>query len=223
VAFAAKKAAPGVSLGTLFLASMWLDLAWPVFLLLGIETVEIKPGITKIMPLDFVSYPYSHSLLFATLWGATFGLVYWILRRDSRGAVVLGVLVVSHWVIDFIVHRPDMPLYPGSVRLGLDLWDSLPATLIVELAIFGGGVAIYLLTTRPADRIGRYATAGLALLLLAMYVASLVGPPPPGWQPMAYSNFGSLLFPLWAWWADKHRTPREGPAIPRTATQSQLP
>jgi hypothetical protein len=223
VAFAAKQAAPGVSLGVLFLASMWLDLAWPVFLLLGIETVEIKPGITRIMPLDFVSYPYSHSLLFAALWGTAFGLVYWILRRDSRGAVVLGMLVVSHWVLDFIVHRPDMPLYPGSIRLGLDLWDSLPATLIVEIVIFGGGVAIYLRATKPADRIGRYAISGLVLVLLAMYIASLVGPPPPDWQPIAYSNFGSLLFPVWAWWADRHRTPRNALVAPRAATQSHSP
>ena len=162
-------------------------------------------------------------MLFATLWGAVFGLIYWMLRRDSRGAIVLALLVISHWVLDFIVHRPDMPLYPGSIRLGLDLWDSLPATLIVELAIFGGGVAIYWLTTKPLDRIGRYATGGLVLLLIAMYIASLVGPPPPDWQPMAYSNFGSLLFPLWAWWADKHRAPRDRPVSPHAATQSRSP
>jgi hypothetical protein len=105
--------------------------------------------------------------------------------------------------------------------LGLDLWDSLPATLIVEFAIFGGGVAIYLLTTKPADRIGRYATAGLVVLLLAMYVASLVGPPPPDWQPMAYGNFGSLLLPLWAWWADRHRRLRDAAVAPRGAIQSR--
>jgi hypothetical protein len=208
VAFAAKRAAPEVSLGVLFLATMWLDLVWPVLLLLGIETVEIKPGITKVTPFDFISYPWSHSLLFAGLWGVAFGTVYWLFKRDGRGALVLGLVVASHWVLDLIVHRPDLPLYPGSVRLGLDLWDSLPATLVVEFLVFAAGVWIYLRSTIAADGIGHLALVGLVAFLVLLYLAVLFGPYPTDWRQLAYSGFLALLLPLWAWWTDRHRALR---------------
>ena len=208
VAFAAKRAAPEVSLGVLFLATMWLDLVWPVLLLLGIETVEIKPGITTVTPFDFISYPWSHSLLFAGLWGVAFGTVYWLFKRDGRGALVLGLVVASHWVLDLIVHRPDLPLYPGSVRLGLDLWDSLPATLVVEFLVFAAGVWIYLRSTIAADGIGHLALVGLVAFLVLLYLAVLFGPYPTDWRQLAYSGFLALLLPLWAWWTDRHRALR---------------
>ncbi len=207
-AFAAKKVAPKVSLGTLFLAAMWLDVAWTILILLGIETVDVKPGITRVIPFDFVFYSYSHSLLFATLWSAAFGAAYWLFRRYGRGAVVLGVLVAGHWLLDLIVHRPDLPLYPGSARFGIDVWDSLPATLAAEFLTFGGGVLIYLHATTAKDRIGRLALAGLVGLLAAIYLLSLTAPPPPDWRPLAYSNILNLALPLWAWWADRHRALR---------------
>jgi hypothetical protein len=208
VAFAAKRAAPEVSLGALFLATMWLDLVWPVFLLLGVETVEIKPGITKVTPFDFISYPWSHSLLFAGLWGVAFGTVYWLFKRDGRGALVLGLVVTSHWVLDLIVHRPDLPLYPGSVRLGLDLWDSLAATLAAEFFVFAGGLWIYLRTTIAKDLVGRFALAGLVAFLVLLYLAVLFGPYPTDWHGVAYSSFLGSLLPLWAWRTDRHRALR---------------
>jgi membrane-bound metal-dependent hydrolase YbcI (DUF457 family) len=208
IAFAAKKAAPRVSLGTMVLAAMWLDVIWPVLVLLGIETVEIKPGITKVTPFDFTSYPYSHSLLFACLWGIAFGGIYWLARRDRRGAIVLGLLVVSHWFLDVLMHRPDLPLYPGSARYGFDLWDSWPATLIAEFVAFGGGVALYLRATKAVDRTGRYALAGLVVFLIVIYASSLVGPPPDSPLQIGLLGLTSLLIPLWAWWADRHRVPR---------------
>src|SRR5262245_47114382 len=127
VGFGAKAKARTASLGTLFLAAQFLDLLWPTLLLLGIEQVEIAPGITKATPLDFTSYPISHSLLTACMWGLLFGTVYWLVREDLKIATVLGLCVVSHWVLDFVVHRPDLPLYPGdSPRVGLGLWNSVP-------------------------------------------------------------------------------------------------
>ncbi len=206
--FAAKKAAPKVSLGTLFLATLWLDLVWPVLLLLEIETVQIRLGATRVMPFDFTSYPYSHSLLFATLWGAAFGAVYWIFERDGRGALVLGLVVISHWLLDLIVHKPDLPLYPGGARFGLDLWDSVPATLVVEFLVFAGGIWIYLRSTIAKDRIDRFTLGGLVAFLTLLYLGSLVAPPPPDWRPLAYTNLFSLLLPLWAWWVDRHRALR---------------
>ncbi|HEX9625304.1 MAG TPA: hypothetical protein VGA00_00020 [Acidiferrobacterales bacterium] len=99
VGFGAKALAPRVSLGTLFLAAQFLDLLWPT-LLLGVERVEIRPGVTAFTPLDFVHYPISHSLVLVLAWGLAFGLVYGVLRRQPREALVLGVCVVSHWLLD---------------------------------------------------------------------------------------------------------------------------
>src|SRR3977135_108480 len=128
VGFGAKRAVPGVSLGALFAAGQLADLLWPTFLLLGIEHVEIRPGITTVTPLDFVSYPYSHSLVALTAWGILFGAGYALLNRSRlTAAITICVVVISHWVLDVLVHRPDMPLtIGGSTRLGFGLWNSLP-------------------------------------------------------------------------------------------------
>src|SRR5512140_1902671 len=135
VAMAGKQVAPRPSLGTLVLAAQFVDGLWPILLLLGIEQVRIAPGITAVTPLDFTSYPYSHSLLADALWAALVAGAYWMFRRDARGALWLGALVLSHWLLDFASHRPDMPLWPGSPGLGLGLWFSLPATLAVEYGL----------------------------------------------------------------------------------------
>src|SRR5690606_33372937 len=103
-------------------AAQFVDLLWPTLLLLGFERVAITPGITAFTPLDFVHYPISHSLLAVMLWGLAVALFYNIMQRYRRGAIVLGLLVASHWFLDFIVHRPDLPLVPGvdhKVGLGL--------------------------------------------------------------------------------------------------------
>ncbi len=155
VGFAGKAAAPRASLGTLFLAAQFVDLLWPTLLLLGLERVEIRPGITRVTPLDFVSYPISHGLLAVAIWGLLFAGVYQLARRYPAGAVTMFAAVVSHWLLDLLTHRPDLPLSPWSAtKVGLGLWDSLPATLVVELAIFGGGLALYLRTTKAVDRTG---------------------------------------------------------------------
>ena len=169
VGFAAKPLAPRLSLGTLFLAAQFVDLLWPTLLLLGIERVEIVPGITRVTPLDFVHYPYSHSLVWVLGWGALFAAVCLLLRRSPRAAIVLGLAVISHWLLDLVVHRPDLPLYPGDPHpLGLGLWSSVAATLAVELPIFAGGVWLYLSSTEARDAIGRWALWGLVAYLLAI-------------------------------------------------------
>ena len=156
MAFGAKKAAPAVSLGALFLACQFADLLWPVLVLLGVEEVRIQPGATAMTPLDFVSYPYSHSLIALVGWGILVGGAYMAATRSRRSAgVMLGLLVVSHWLLDVITHRPDMPLtLTGTTRLGLGLWNSIPATLAVELLIFAAGIALYRRATVARDRIG---------------------------------------------------------------------
>src|SRR6266508_4359646 len=156
---AAKRATPRVSLAVLFSAAQFADMLWPVLVALGIEQVRIHPGDTAFTPLEFVSYPYSHSLLLA-IWGLVFGLVYERAahaRRQakaggpffSRTVVIITALVVSHWVLDVVTHRPDMPLYPGSVRIGLGLWNSVPGTIAIEVAMYGAGLWVYF--SRPHD------------------------------------------------------------------------
>ena len=115
------------------MAAQWADGIWPLFVLLGLEHVEIRPGITAVTPLDFVSYPYSHSLVADLGWAALFAVVYGTLRKDWRGAIWLAALVMSHWMLDVVAHRPDMPTWPGGPKLGAGLWNSLPATLIVGI------------------------------------------------------------------------------------------
>ncbi len=213
VGFGAKRAAPGVSLGTLFLAAQFLDLLWPTFLLLGLESVRIAPGITAVTPLDFVSYPWTHSLAAAAAWGALFGGLFWLIRRRLRDAALLALAVVSHWVLDFLTHRPDLQLRPGSAtRVGLELWASLPATLTVELALFLAGVVLYARATRARDRAGRIGFAALVAFLLVAYFAALFGPPPPGVAALGWGGQSVWLLVLWGYWLDRHRPAR--PARP---------
>ncbi len=204
--FAAKRAAPKLSLALLFAACQLADILWPVFVAAGLETVRIAPGTTAFTPLDFVSYPYSHSLVALCLWAALLGSACWLSGVSVRVSFLVGGLVVSHWVLDFLTHRPDMPVYPGGPRWGLGLWNSVPATLIVELVLFAGGVWLYARATRARDPIGRWSFAGLVGFLLVAYVANIAGGPPPSVTAIYVAGIaGALLLIIWSWWADRHR------------------
>ena len=148
VAMAGKKFASTASLGTLVLSTQFADCLWPVLLLLGIEQVRIVPGTTRVTPLDFISYPISHSLLLQLVWGLLLGGAYFFWRRDLRTAPVVGALLPTHWLLDYFAHRPDMPLYPGGPKVGLGMWNSLPLTLLVEFGLFLIGLLVYLTATR---------------------------------------------------------------------------
>jgi len=205
--FAAKRAAPRLSLAILFAAAQLADVIWPFLVAAGIEQVRIQPGITALTPLDFVSYPYSHSLLALVLWGLLFGAACAAVVRDRRVLLVVAALVVSHWVLDWITHRPDMPLYPGGPKLGLGLWNSIPATIVVEVAMFAVGVWMYAQATRPRDKTGRRAFAAFVVFLLAAYFGSM-GPPPPGVAAVVVTAIaGAAVIFVWAWWFDRHRVP----------------
>ena len=206
VAFAAKKVAPETSLGTLILAAQFLDFLWPFFLLLGIEHVRIAPGITRVSPLDFTDYPISHSLLMAVVWAAVFGAIYYALRRNMRSAWVVGAAVLSHWVLDFIVHRPDLQLYPGdSARFGLGLWNSWMATIAAEVFCFGAGLWIYLVCTRARDNGGRYGFWALAAFLFFGWVSTLFAGAPPNVTALTWGGIAMWLTIPCGWWADRHR------------------
>jgi hypothetical protein len=213
VALAAKKAAPGTSLGTLFAAAQFVDLLWPVLVLLGIEHVRIEPGITAVTPLDFVDYPISHSLAGALLWSVLGAGLYFAVRRQTRGAVVVGLCVLSHWILDFITHRPDLPLwFTGAMKVGAGLWNSAPATMLVEGGLFIAGTYLYLSATRPEDKIGTGAIRGLLGVLAAISVMNYFSPPPPSVMAIAVVANASWLFVFWAFWADRHR------AVPQNLT-----
>ena len=207
VGLAVKRVAPGPSLGTALLAAQWADGIWPVFVLLGLEHVEIKPGITKVTPLDFVSYPYSHSLLADAVWAALFAVVYGTLRKDWRGAGWLAALVMSHWVLDVVAHRPDMPTWPGGAKLGLGLWNSVAGSLVVECALYGAGIWVYVQATRARDALGGVLFWTFVIVLGGIYVASVFGPPPPSERALAFTGIAAWLFVAWAYWIDRHRVP----------------
>jgi membrane-bound metal-dependent hydrolase YbcI (DUF457 family) len=198
VGLASKRAAPQASLGVLLAAAQWLDLIWPVFVLAGWERVRIAPGDTAFTPLEFVSYPISHSLLTVLAWSAALAAVYWTCTRYRAGAVVVFAGVLSHWVLDLVTHRPNLPLYPGGPRVGLGLWNSVAGTVAVESLMFAAGVGLY--TGRR--RGGFWA---LVAVLAVLYAGAAAGPPPPSGQVVALTGLAACIFPVWAWWIDRGR------------------
>lgn len=209
LAFAAKRVAPSVSLGTLFLAAQLADLIWPALVLVGFEAVEVRPGATAFTPLEFVHYPYSHSLVALFVWSAALAGVYRLAWRAPPGAALaVAALVLSHWLLDVLSHRPDMPVtLGGSARLGFGLWNSIVATVIVEGALFGIGVALYYRATQARDRVGRIGLGALVGFLLLVYVLNIIGPPPPSGAAVAWVAQAVWLLVAWSWWIDRHRSP----------------
>jgi len=214
LAMAAKSVAPRPSLGTLVLAALLVDGVFPIFLVLGWETVAIEPGITTVTPLDFTSYPYTHSLVAGFVWAALLSGAYYVLRLDRRGALWLAALVLSHWVLDLIAHRPDLPLWPDGPKVGLGLWYSLPATLVVEFGLFGAGAWIYATVTRARDRLGHVLFGAFVIVFAGIYLAAVFGPPPPSVRVLAISGFLGWLFVAWAYWIDRHRMPVQSALSP---------
>jgi membrane-bound metal-dependent hydrolase YbcI (DUF457 family) len=205
--FAAKRWTPALSLAVLFAAAQFADLLWPVLIALGIEQVRIDPGNTVAVPLDFVSYPYSHSLVMLVIWGALFGWIATKNSSDRRAFAVVWALVVSHWLLDVVTHRPDMPVYPGGPKLGLGLWNHANLERAIEVAMYAAGVILYARATSSRDAIGEVAFWSLAVLLPAGFLASSA-PPPSVTALWATAMVGSVIILLWSRWADRHREMR---------------
>ena len=206
VGFASKAGAPRASLGWLFAAPLLLDLLWPVFLLLGIEHATIEKGPNPFLNFSFDSYPWSHSLAMAIVWGLLYGSLALFFTRSATVGWVAALGVVSHWICDAIVHRPDLPLWPGSpIFVGMGLWRSVPGTLAVELPMFAAGVWLYTRATRPKDAVGRWALAALVALLLVFYAGAAFGPPPPNMTAAALAALALVVLVPWAVWIDRHR------------------
>ena len=206
LAFAAKRVAPRTSLGTFALAAQLLDEIWPIFVLAGLERVRVVPGLMAANPLDFEYYPYSHSLAGALVWSVLLGAIYYAMRRDRGSAGIVALLVLSHWILAVPMHRPDLPLWPGSAtRIGLGAWRSIPLTIVLELAVFGFGLVVYLRTTRARDRIGSWALWAMVAVLLLIFASGFTASAPPDGRAVALGALGLWLFVPWGYWIDRHR------------------
>jgi membrane-bound metal-dependent hydrolase YbcI (DUF457 family) len=205
VAFAAKKVEPRAPLWALVAATMGVDLLWPLLLLTGLEVVRIDPGNTAFTPLAFDSYPWSHSLAMALVWSVLAGVAAYVAWRRRPVAWLIAAVVCSHWVLDFITHRPDLPLWPGGPRVGLGLWNSIPASLIVEGGLSAAAIWYYARGTRAADRVGRWALWALVALTGVIWVSQPWSPPPPSATAVGATGLALWLWPAWAAWIDRHR------------------
>jgi len=206
VAFGAKHYAPRVQLAWLTAGVAWADLLWTIFLLRGWEHARISPGDTVFTPFDLYDYPWSHSLLMLVVWGSSLGAIYFASKKDATGACMLGLCVLSHWVLDWATHRPDMPLYPGGPKFGLGLWNSIPGTLAVETVMFVGGIWLYAKATRAKNTAGRHAFWAYAALLLFLFYADRFSPPPDNMREVAWTGLiASVITLAWAWWFDRNR------------------
>lgn len=204
--FAAKTVAPQVSLGTLFLASLFVDLLWPIFLMSGLESVNISPGATKMMLVEFSDYPFSHSLLAVFIWSVLFALVYFVCRRSVLSAIVCAGLVIAHWFMDALVHAPDLLLIPGgTTRVGFGLWNSPSLAIGLELMIFAVGLFLYLRATKANNRCGLVSFWSMSATLIVIYIGNIFGPPPPSVSAIAWVSLLQWLFIPWGYFIDRNR------------------
>jgi hypothetical protein len=208
--FVAKRMAPEISLGTGVLASVAADLLWCIFLLAGIEHVHIKPGMGAANYFDASVIAMSHSLLMDVVWAALFAGGYYFWRRYPRGAWVLFAAFVTHWLLDFVSHRPDMPLAPGlHMVFGLGLWTSVTATVIVEGGLWLLAIILYCRATQPETRAGVYAFWSIIALLTVVWYNNIAGPPPPNAHTAAVASLIFLSFVVaWAYWMNQLRPAR---------------
>lgn len=198
---ASKKISKLPSLAVIFMAVQFLDLLWPVFCLAGIESFQVEAGNTRLTPLNFTHYPYSHSLLMAITWGFLFGLSYYFISKNKGASLLLGFLVLSHWLLDLLVHRPDLPLTPFSdFKAGFGLWNFPVIEIIIEAGLFIGGTFLYYKTTKPKKKIWFWS---LIIFFAVIHLLNLLGPPPPSVKAVAWAGNLSWLFVLWAWWIEK--------------------
>ena len=208
--YAIKALRPAIPLWLLFFAVQLVDVGWGVLVLCGVEKVRIVPGITASNPFDLYYMPYTHSLVAAILWSVAAG---WLLApiaglRRLSAAVWIGAAVFSHWVLDFLVHRPDLPLYDDTAKVGLGLWNFPAIALSLEALLLFGGMALYLKRTEPLNALGRIGPPVFGVVMLAIQAYVFFGPPPVSPAAAAITALVSYaVFALAAWWLARQRRP----------------
>jgi len=199
--FAGRATEKRIPLWLLFLAVQWIDVMWSIFVLLGIEKVRIVPGITASNPLDLYYMPYTHSLLGVLCWSLLAYLVCQFVPRfrGTRTGLILAAAVFSHWVLDLIVHRPDLSLYASVGKMGFGLWNYRGAAFALEMAVLFGGAAILYRTAAHRGRL-----VGFVVFLAALQVfGTFFFPPPPSDHSAAMTALISyIVLALIAWWMD---------------------
>jgi membrane-bound metal-dependent hydrolase YbcI (DUF457 family) len=205
VALGAKRVSPRTPLAALIGAAFGLDLMWPILLLAGIEHVRVDPGHTAFTPLAFDHYPWSHSLSMAVVWAVAVGRLSVVLLKRSAAGLVIGLAVVSHWLLDYVTHIADLPLWPGGPEVGLGLWNSIPGTLVVEGIFFSAAVFAYVRSTRPRQKAGTWSLWALIMLTVMIWVSGPWAPPPPNERAIAWVGLAMWLFPLWGTWIERTR------------------
>jgi hypothetical protein len=210
-AFAATAAKKSIPLWVVFIAVQLVDVLWAIFVLLGIEKVRIVPGFTATNPLDLYYMPYTHSLIGAILWSIAAGIVYYFLRKVDgwSAAALVGGAVFSHWALDWLVHRPDLPLYDNAFKVGLGLWNYPVFAFLLEIAILFGGMYLYLKATESTSRIGRYGMVVFGLVMLVVQSIVFFGPPPSSDKAAATTALVFyFVFAGVTYWLEKQRVPR---------------
>lgn len=202
-ALAAKKISHATSLVWFVLAANLVDLLWPILLLAGVESVRIVPGATAFTPFEFTHYPWTHSLVTGIALGAVLGHIAYMAGVPRPKALIVALLVPSHWVLDFVTHAPDLPLWPGGPKVGLGLWDSVPATFAVEGILWIAAIALFLSVCRPRGVQGNIAFWSFILLNTAMWAMSPFAPAPPDERSLAIGGLIGWIIIPWAWWIER--------------------
>lgn len=215
VALGAKRVAPPIPLAVAVAAAFALDLVWPLLLLAGIEVVRVNPGDTAFTNLAFDSYPWTHSLATVVLWSLVAGALARALSRSASLGLVTGALVLSHWVLDWITHRPDLPLWPGGPVTGLGVWNSVPATIGIEGGLLILGLVAYRSVSEPVDRIGTLSLVALVALTTVIWVSQPWAPLPESTTAVAGGALILWLLLPWAHWIERHRRRRAWPRTDR--------
>jgi membrane-bound metal-dependent hydrolase YbcI (DUF457 family) len=205
VALGAKRVSPRTPLSALVAAAFGLDLLWPLLLLAGIEHVRVEPGHTAFTPLAFDHYPWSHSMSMAVVWAVAVGRLSVVVLKRAAAGLAIGLAVVSHWLLDYVTHIADLPLWPGGPEVGLGLWNSIPGTLVVEGLFFSVAVAAYVRATRPRQTAGTWSLGALIILATMIWVSGPWSPPPPSERAIAWVGLAMWLFPFWGTWIDRTR------------------
>jgi membrane-bound metal-dependent hydrolase YbcI (DUF457 family) len=206
--FAIKALRPAIPLWVLFIAVQLVDVAWALLVLLGVEKVRIVPGITASNPLDLYYMPYTHSLAAAVIWSVAVTVLVMLMPRlaPRSAAIWVGAAVFSHWVLDVLVHRPDLPIYDDTMKIGLGLWNFPTIALAIEVALLFGGMVMYLRVTSPINAIGRFGLPVLGVVMVAIQSYVFFGPAPTSPSAAATTALVSyFVFAALAEWLARQR------------------